>query len=397
MAGVISIVGGGMVGASLALALQRSDAGRDWRIRLIEALPPAANAWQPSYDARSTALSWGSSQLLRELGVWSQLAERAEPIRHIHVSDRGHPGMLRMHAEQEGVPALGYVVENAWLGQVLLGALDQQRIDWLAPARVTALQPADQGYRLQVEGDGQSHWLDTDLLVLADGGRSGLLEQLGIQRSARPYGQTAIIANVSTSRAHQGEAFERFTADGPMALLPLVEQRSALVWTLPEDQARQVLALTDAAFLRRLQEAFGYRLGELLRVGERSSYPLQLIESDEQVRPHLVVLGNAAHSLHPIAGQGFNLSLRDAMALARHIRQAWAEQAAPGELARLQAYLAEQRDDQRLTIDFSDRLTRLFSNRQPLLEAGRTLGLLGLDLLAPAKSLFARRAMGLRS
>jgi|TARA_Y100001001_G_scaffold30370_1_gene25327 2-octaprenyl-6-methoxyphenol hydroxylase len=391
----ISIVGGGMVGASLALALQQHAARRGWRINLIEAQPPARGQTQPSFDARSTALSHGSYLLFEQLGIWAELAGQAEPIRQIHVSDRGHPGVTRLFAEKERVPALGYVVENAALGKVLLAALDPAVVRWQAPARVVRAEPARSGWLMQVEAHEQLHEQATDLLIVADGGRSGLLEQLGIHRQVRPYGQTAIIANITSSQGHDGVAYERFTPNGPLALLPMSAGRSALVWTQPDAQVDEVMTLSDAAFLEALQDAFGFRMGALTRVGQRHAYPLSLIEAEEQVRTGLVVLGNAAHSLHPIAGQGFNLSLRDAMALADTLIDAPAH-GAPGDLRLLEGYLDRQRQDQQQTIAFSDGLTRLFSNRRPVLAAGRNLGLLGMDIVAPLKSVFARQAMGLK-
>ncbi len=391
----ISIVGGGMVGASLALALQQHAARRGWRINLIEAQPPARGQTQPSFDARSTALSHGSYLLFEQLGIWAELAGQAEPIRQIHVSDRGHPGVTRLFAEKERVPALGYVVENAALGKVLLAALDPAVVRWQAPARVVRAEPTRSGWLMQVEAHEQLHEQATDLLIVADGGRSGLLEQLGIHRQVRPYGQTAIIANITSSQGHDGVAYERFTPNGPLALLPMSAGRSALVWTQPDAQVDEVMTLSDAAFLEALQDAFGFRMGALTRVGQRHAYPLSLIEAEEQVRTGLVVLGNAAHSLHPIAGQGFNLSLRDAMALADTLVDAPAH-GAPGDLRLLEGYLDRQRRDQQQTIAFSDGLTRLFSNRRPVLAAGRNLGLLGMDIVAPLKSVFARQAMGLK-
>ena len=391
----ISIVGGGMVGASLALALQQHAARRGWRINLIEAQPPARGQTQPSFDARSTALSHGSYLLFEQLGIWAELAGQAEPIRQIHVSDRGHPGVTRLFAEKERVPALGYVVENAALGKVLLAALDPAVVRWQAPARVVGAEPARSGWLMQVEAHEQLHEQATDLLIVADGGRSGLLEQLGIHRQVRPYGQTAIISNITSSQGHDGVAYERFTPNGPLALLPMSAGRSALVWTQPDAQVDEVMTLSDAAFLEALQDAFGFRMGALTRVGQRHAYPLSLIEAEEQVRTGLVVLGNAAHSLHPIAGQGFNLSLRDAMALADTLIDAPAH-GAPGDLRLLEGYLDRQRQDQQQTIAFSDGLTRLFSNRRPVLAAGRNLGLLGMDIVAPLKSVFARQAMGLK-
>ncbi len=384
----LAIIGGGLVGASLALALQEGARQRGWRIVLIEPFAPG-NSYQPSYDARSSALSYGTRQIYERLGLWPVLSARAEPIRQIHVSDRGRFGATRLSAESEGVPALGYVVENAWLGQCLWQALDAEVVEWRCPAEVTALQALGDGYRLTLNDGSQ---LDCDLAVLADGGRSGLREQLGIAVKTTPYGQSALIANISTAEAHQGQAFERFTDEGPMALLPLSENRSALVWTRQGSDAQRLAALPDREFLAELQQVFGYRLGALTQVGARHLYPLSLVEASEQVRPHLVVLGNAAHSLHPIAGQGYNLSLRDTLALAEALLDS---PATPGDFSVLQDYLQRQRLDQQMTVGFSDQVTRLFSTAQPLLVAGRNLGLLGLDLLPPAKHWFARQAMGL--
>lgn len=384
----LAIIGGGLVGASLALALQAGARERGWSIVLIEPFAPGS-AYQPSYDARSSALSYGSRQIYERLGLWPAIAERAEPILHIHVSDRGRFGATRLTAIEEGVPALGYVVENAWLGQCLWKALDPEVVRWHCPAEVKTLEAREGGYRLTLDDETQ---LDCELAILADGGRSGLREQLGIAVEQTPYRQTALIANVSPSEAHLGQAFERFTPSGPMALLPLPENRCALIWTRPGKDAERLRGLDDAAFLGELQAAFGYRLGAFRQVGARHCYPLHLVEAREQVRPHLVVLGNAAHSLHPIAGQGFNLSLRDTLALVDALLH---DDAPLGEFAVLQRYLDGQRLDQQMTVGFSDRVTRLFSNDRALLGAGRNLGLLGLDLLPPAKRWFARQAMGL--
>lgn len=384
----LAIIGGGLVGASLALALQAGAKARGWTILLIEPFAPG-DSYQPSYDARSSALSFGTRQIYERLGLWQAISRRAEPIRQIQVSDRGRFGAARLNAMEEGVPALGYVVENAWLGQCLWKGLDPEVVSWRCPAEVTALQALEDGYRLSLNDDTT---LDCDLAVLADGGRSGLREQLGIHVTTRPYNQSALIANITPSEAHCGQAFERFTDEGPMALLPLPENRCALVWTRKGMDAKRLAELDERSFLDELQGVFGYRLGALCQVGARHLYPLSLVEAQEQVRPHLVVLGNAAHSLHPIAGQGFNLSLRDVQALSEALL---AGPQAPGDLATLQAYCERQRLDQALTIGFSDRVTRLFGNNQPLVTAGRNLGLLGLDLLPPAKRWFARQAMGL--
>ena len=384
----LAIIGGGLVGASLALALQDGARARGWRIHLIEPFEPG-HEYQPSYDARSTALSYGTRLIYQRLGLWERIAERAEPILRIHVSERGSFGAARLDCTREGVEALGYVVENAWIGHCLWQALDDQVVVRHCPAEVERLEPGATGYRLSFT-DGQQ--LECDLTVLADGGRSGLREQLGIQVSRRPYGQTALIANITPGKPHGGLAFERFTEDGPMALLPLQDDRCALVWTRSQADAARLAQAHEAVFLGELQEAFGYRLGALQQVGARHLYPLTLIEAEEQVRSGLVVLGNAAHSLHPIAGQGYNLSLRDVEALSVALLRS---DAALGDLAALQEYARRQRFDQRVTVGFSDQVTRLFGDSGRLVAAGRNLGLLGLDLTPAAKRWFARQAMGL--
>lgn len=384
----LAIIGGGLVGASLVLALQQGAKQRGWTILLIEPFAPG-NEYQPSYDARSTALSYGTRLIYQRLGVWEHIAERAEPITHIHVSDRGRAGFTRLDAQAEQVPALGYVVENAWVGHCLWQALDDQVVQRHCPAEVERMQPTSEGWQLNLS-DGRR--LDCALAVLADGGRSSLREQLGVAVRRTPYGQTALIANVTPGKPHGGQAFERFTDDGPMALLPVRDNRCALVWSRSAADAARLAALGEAQFLDELQQAFGYRLGGFRHVGARHLYPLALVEAAEQVRSGLVVLGNAAHSLHPIAGQGYNLSLRDAEVLASTLLSS----AAPlGDLGVLQDYLRRQQLDQQLTVGFSDRLMRLFGNSGSLVRAGRNLGLLALDLLPPAKGWFARQAMGL--
>ncbi|MBX8512545.1 2-octaprenyl-6-methoxyphenyl hydroxylase [Pseudomonas cichorii] len=384
----LAIIGGGLVGASLALALQAGAKARGWKIVLIEPFAPG-DSYQPSYDARSSALSFGARRIYERLGLWQQITRRAEPIMQIQVSDRGRFGATRLAAMEEGVPALGYVVENAWLGQCLWAGLDREVVTWRVPAEVKHMQALADGYRLTLNDETE---LECDLAVLADGGRSSLREQLGIGVRERSYDQSALIANITPSEAHCGQAFERFTDDGPMALLPLPENRCALVWTRKGNDTQRLAALDDRSFLSELQNVFGYRLGTLRHVGSRHVYPLSLVEAEEQVRSHLVVLGNAAHSLHPIAGQGFNLSLRDADALAEALLES---DKLPGDLSTLLAYRERQRLDQQMTVGFSDKVTRLFGSTQPVVTAGRNLGLLGLDLLPPAKRWFARQAMGL--
>lgn len=383
----LAIIGGGLVGASLALALQQGAKAKGWKITLIEPFEPGSQ-FQPSFDARASALSYGSQQIYQQLGIWQAIAPRAEAIKLVHVSDKGRFAAARLLAEEEGVPALGYVIENAWLGHCLWQALDKDVIEWHCPAKVEKISALSDGYLLNLADGSQ---LETDLAILADGGRSNLREQLGIGVTNTPYQQTALITTVATDQAHLGHAFERFTDDGPIALLPMVDNRFVLIWTREPQEAQRLCDLPDAQFLAELQDCFGFRVGAFTKVGSRHQYALSLSESDEQVRPHLVVLGNAAHSLHPVAGQGYNLSLRDTMALAQ---QLLSSQAPIGDFATLQAFQQSQLRDQDITVGFSDRVTRLFSTNQPIMALGRNIGLLGLDLLPPAKHWFARLAMG---
>ncbi|MFC6670880.1 FAD-dependent monooxygenase [Marinobacterium aestuariivivens] len=265
------------------------------------------------------------------------------------------------------MPALGYVVENHWLGQVLLERLQQPdaaRIDYLCPAEVAEIRPGSERMAVTLSRDGRVSHIGADLVVMADGGRSELRERLGIGYHYQTYDQHALIANVSPDRPHRGIAWERFTDQGPMALLPLGDQqgrhRCGLVWTVPDEAIDALMTVDDARFLQQLQQRFGYRAGRFVGVGERHAYPLKLVLAEEQVRPGLVVLGNAAHALHPIAGQGYNLALRGLVALADHLIEARRRTRPLGDLGVLQAYHDWMRRDQQRTIGFSDRTMKLF-------------------------------------
>ncbi|WP_347330068.1 2-octaprenyl-6-methoxyphenyl hydroxylase [Marinimicrobium locisalis] len=397
----IAIIGGGMVGALLARLLSSGEAG--WRVAVVDASEPPAKAsthYQFDYDNRSTALSAGTVEFFQRQDLWSRIGEHATAIREVLVSDRGHLGGARLSAQERGRSALGYVVENAWLAPCLREAAEANT-QWLAPVRVEAVVPGPQSMSLRLSGEAAPATITCRLAVLADGGLSGLHRQLGIEHQRRNYDQQAIIANVSFERPHRGRAFERFTPAGPLALLPLDERadarRAALVWTLPPARAEAMMAAPDEVFLTELQRAFGWRLGRLSRVGQRRSWRLALAEASEQVRSRLVLLGNSAHYLHPVAGQGFNLSVRDAAALASILNRAFREARDPGELSLLNEYWRKRQWDQTLTTELSDRLVKLFSNRRPAWMALRHLGFLGLDWVPGAKAGFATQTMGLAS
>ncbi|WP_052004319.1 MULTISPECIES: 2-octaprenyl-6-methoxyphenyl hydroxylase [unclassified Halomonas] len=391
----IAIVGGGLVGASLACALAPLIERHGLTVAVIEAAPLldlAAAPWQPSFDARASAISLGTSRHFTDLGLWAAMVEQAAAIRRIHVSERGRFGATRLESDELGVEALGHVVPNAWMGRVLHRRLAELPLAWHCPASVEAIAPAAGGHRLTLS-DGAR--LQAGLTVLADGGRSGLKERLGIASDNRPYEQVALIASVETSRPHQGVAWERFTAQGPIALLPLKGQAMELVWTHAAGEERRRLALADGDFLAELQDAFGDRAGRFRRVGSRHAYPLSLVTARETTRPGLAVLGNAAHALHPVAGQGFNLALRGVMDLVAALEAGLAEGRPAGDPALLEDFEARREGDRRQVVHFSDGLVRLFGIDSELLGHARAAGLVGLNLAGPLRRGLARRAMGL--
>lgn len=389
------ILGAGMTGASLVHLLHQARQ-QGMRIALLDrqSLNWDAQAVQrpPSFDGRATALSWGSRQLLERMGCWQHIASRACAIEHIQVSDRGRFGQTHLHAAEQHTEALGYIIENAVLGYGLLKDLTDTGVSLMPETIVDSVRMTADGAELTL-ADGTR--LTTRLLVMADGARSGLAAQLGIHHQRLNYGTRAIVTQVETDAPHEHWAYERFSDAGPIAFLPLQQHQFAVVWTLPEDGVEAVMQLDDDAFLAQLQQQIGHRLGNLIQVGERLTYPLALVRSHEQVRRSLVLLGNAAHSLHPVAGQGFNLALRDTAMLAEHLTRAWSSGQSPGDLAVLQRYADQQQRDQSNTIVASDLLPKIFSHPGTLTALIRDAGLLGLAIAPTARRLLARHAMGL--
>lgn len=387
----VLIVGGGLVGASLACAL----GGRGMRVAVVEAVPLRSEQ-QPSYDERTIALAQGTKRIFDAMGLWDELAPGTTAIHAIHTSDRGRFGFTRLTREEEGVEALGYVAPARVLGAVLGPRVEAlESVDLLCPARLREFRVDESGVEVSLESDGvENRVIRGRLLVAADGSQSQVRETLEIPTTRWGYGQTAIIANISTQLPHDHIAYERFTDTGPLALLPMSEGRCSLVWTVRDEEVGQVLRLSDAEFLARLQERFGYRLGRLERVGSRHAYPLALVRARESVRPRIALIGNAVHTLHPIAGQGFNLGLRDVAVLAELLVDAHDAGRDIGELELLQQYADWRGADHRRVIAFTDTLARLFVN--PLFPVGllRDAGMVALDLLPPVKRLFGKLTMG---
>lgn len=385
------IVGGGMVGASLARAMS----GQRMRIGVVEAFPLEADK-QPSFDDRVIALSWGSRLILQGIGVWPAMAEASEPIRRIHISDRGHFGFTHIDHVEERVEALGYVVTAHAMGEVLQRDLAAQPgVSFLCPARLISFTTEPDAVRIKLQQGDKTSEFTTRLLVAADGGDSHVRQLLSIPLRERDYGQTAIIANLTASRPHRGVAYERFTDSGPLAMLPMTENRISMVWTAKDEQVDSLLALDDAEFLHALQTRFGYRLGRLQSIGLRHAYPLRLRQASEQVRPRIALIGNAAHTIHPVTGQGFNLGLRDVSVLADLLSDAVAGQQDPGDISLLRRYADWRQRDQQAVAWITDSLARLFANPWGALRLARNLGLLWLDGLPSLKHLVARQFMGI--
>ena len=388
----VLIAGGGMVGASLAVAL----AGLPVRVTLVEAIPAGAPG-QPSFDARTTALSRSSQHILATLRIWPAVQASASAIRRIHVSERGRFGTTIIDGDEEGGEPLGYVLENRLLGAALWQAMGASpNVTVRSPASVTGVTRADDHLSVSIREGAAASVIRTRLLVVADGARSSLRSSLGIEARVRPYGQVAIVGNVAVGESRPGRddgiAYERFTPEGPLALLPAGSGRYVFVLTRQEAVAAEVSSLPDAEFLALLQAEFGFRLGRFERVGARGSYPLELVEADAVTAPRVAVIGNAAHGLHPVAGQGYNLGLRDASALAELVAEAAG--ADPGDPALLARYAAWRQPDQRRVVAFTDGLVRLFGRRGlgPL----RGMGLMLFDAVPGAKGLLAQETMGLR-
>ncbi len=372
-----------MVGASLALAL----AGSGVAAMLVEGTPPGS-AQQPSFDERTTALGNASRRIFQGLGVWERLAAEAAAIRTIHISDAGRFGFARLVAAEQGIEAFGYVIPNRVIGAALWDQLQCVRGVLLrVPARPDQVSITDSGVTFSLDGESVS----ARLVVAADGANSVVRTTAGIEAQVEDYEQIAIVANVAADRPHDGTAYERFTDSGPLAVLPLHDGSYGVIWTCRPERAAQVLAFDDATYLRELQERFGWRAGRFTRVGTRGSYPLKLSRATTTVAPRTVLIGNAAQALHPVAGQGFNLGLRDAAMLAEVLVDAQGDVGSPGLLDRFAAWRAGDRAG---VVRFTDGLVKLFGDSRPGVGLLRNLGLLLFDLSPPAKSALARVSAG---
>ena len=390
----IIIAGGGMIGTSLGLAL----APLKLRVAIIEAVARSAEQ-QPSFDDRSTALSRSSQRTFEAMGLWPEIVAASTPIKNIHVSDKGRFGFAHIDAGEQEVEALGYVVINRVLGQVLQSSLSGvDGLDLMCPAKICAVATADDDVTATIEEPGGQRTLTCKLLVAADGASSGVRDMIGISASRVDYDQWAVIGNVLPEKAPGNCAYERFTDTGPIAMLPIADERAAFVWMLPPASARELLTLSDEEFTERLQDIFGYRLGRFSKVGKRAAYPLALTKANGLIAKRSVVVGNAAHGLHPVAAQGFNLGMRDVAALCDCIADARDDQAESldcGSAAILENYAEWRRSDQKKLVRFTDGIVRLFGDQRPPVPALRDLGMLAFDMIPGVRKTFAKHTMGL--
>lgn len=398
----VIIVGGGMVGLSLALMLAKQNIA----VKLLEAIkyPNYDDVnlapYHSSFDARNSALSRRTVQIYQELGLWSALQEHATPIFEVNITEQGSFGKARLKAEQEKVESFGQVIENAWLGRVLLTEVQKQPfIELIDGVQVTQLtQDADMAYIKASRGEEQLS-LQAKLVIAADGRDSFCRKALGIGASEHDYDQVAIVTTVQTSKPHNHVGFERFSSLGPLALLPLPgEYRRSVVWPVKKGTEGEWLGdENDQHFLDALQDTYGDRAGKFQKTGKRFSFPLSQVLADKQAVGRVVLMGNAAHTIHPVAGQGFNLCMRDAHVLVRFLTEQIAQNADLGDAVMLQAYEASRLTDQQRVIKFCDSVVRGFSNSNPILKFIRNTGLVAFDTIPGIKPLVANYAMGLKA
>ncbi|WGW00759.1 2-octaprenyl-6-methoxyphenyl hydroxylase [Vibrio sp. YMD68] len=384
----VVIAGGAMAGATLALALSELSK-QTLSIAVVESYQTDHHA-HPGFDSRSIALSSGTVDILKSYNLWDGIKPVATAIRHIHVSDRTHLGMTDIHQADVGVEALGYVVELADIGQIYQSKmLTRSDIDFLCPDSVSQVKQEADYVKLTLSSGSE---IKAKLLVAADGAMSTCCQQVGLDLDEHDYQQSAVIANVVSREDHSGRAFERFTQHGPLALLPMSNHRLSLVWCLSPERAEEVLSLNDESFLEQLQNEFGWRLGPFTKVGERASYPLVLRHRQRNVTHRIAAVGNAAQTLHPIAGQGFNLGIRDVASLVEEIMLSPSD---PGCYGVLNAYMKRRQIDRDTTISMTSGLVHTFSNDLLPMRIGRNLALMAMDNLSMLKAPLLRRTLGI--
>ncbi|EPT8468688.1 FAD-dependent monooxygenase [Acinetobacter baumannii] len=398
----VIIVGGGMVGLSLSLMLAKANIA----VKLLEAVKypnyddQNVAPYHSSFDARNTALSRRSVQIYQKLGLWDALQQHATPILQVHITEQGSFGKARLVAEQEKVESFGQVIENAWLGRVLLTQVRQQPlIELIDGVQVTALTQDAEQVHIEAQRGDEVLKLESKLLIAADGRDSFCRQAIGVGVDVHDYDQVAIVTTVQTSKPHEHVGFERFSALGPLALLPLPgEYRRSVVWPVKKGTEGEWLGEeNDQHFLDALQKTYGDRAGKFEKTGKRFSYPLSQVLAHKQAVGRVILMGNAAHTIHPVAGQGFNLCLRDADVLLRYLVNQLSASDDIGNPDNLLAYEQARLSDQQRIIKFCDTVVRGFSNQNPLLKLIRNTGLIAFDVIPGVKPLVANYAMGLKA
>lgn len=398
----VIIVGGGMVGLSLSLMLAKANIA----VKLLEAVKypnyddQNVAPYHSSFDARNTALSRRSVQIYQKLGLWDALQQHATPILQVHITEQGSFGKARLVAEQEKVESFGQVIENAWLGRVLLTQVRQQPlIELIDGVQVTALTHDAEQVHIEAQRGDEVLKLESKLLIAADGRDSFCRQAVGVGVDVHDYDQVAIVTTVQTSKPHEQVGFERFSALGPLALLPLPgEYRRSVVWPVKKGTEDEWLGeKNDQHFLDALQKTYGDRAGKFEKTGKRFSYPLSQVLAHKQAVGRVILMGNAAHTIHPVAGQGFNLCLRDADVLLRYLVNQLSASDDIGNPDNLLAYEQARLSDQQRVIKFCDTVVRGFSNQNPLLKLIRNTGLIAFDVIPGVKPLVANYAMGLKA
>lgn len=386
----VLIVGGGLAGSCLALALH--DSGM--KVAIVEATTEEQRS-KAAIGNRALALAYGTTKMLEALNSWQSVKHKATPIKQIHISDQGHFAKSRLSADKEGVEALGYVITARDIEQAVTEQVQKTDVSMICPGRLIGLIAGDEQMLVSLKVGEESVNVSAKLIVGADGGDSSVRRLLGIQQTSRDYQQKAIVTTVKPSLGHGNIAFERFTATGPLALLPTRNNCFSVIWTRSDEQTDQLMAGGDESFIEALQECFGYRLGALEMVAPRFAFPLSLIRAGTMVTGRGVIVGNAAHQLHPVAGQGFNLGLRDVVQLAEMLIQQFQSGGDIGNKEFLSCYANARASDHDKTVNFTDGIVRIFSNEWLPVAASRGLGLFMIDHISVAKSYLTRQAMGM--
>jgi len=388
----VVIVGGGMIGVSMALTISSLNLS----IAVIEKVRREHQS-QPSFDDRSTALSRSSQSMFTALGVWDQIHDASMPIKSIHVSDQGRFGFSHITAEEQEVEALGYVVINRVLGDVLLGnAKKKSNVHFFCPAEITSVESQEDYCNVKFKSQDSKNSISSQLLIAADGANSDIRDSLCIGMKQINYDQVAIIGNLLTEKPIASIAFERFSESGSIALLPINKGRTAFIWIVPTKDAESLMSASENIFLSAMQEVFGLRLGIFSSLGERVSYPLALTEAQRLYSRRSVIIGNAANSLHPVAAQGFNLGLRDVATLAECIyKETLKNKTDLGNSNLLFEYSEWRQYDHKKLKIFTDGLVRLFGSQRKSVRILRNVGMMYFDLIPGFRKLFIKHTMGL--